>query len=92
MSVSRQELVGWPHNQIAEQKRLDAATSGAPMLIDGPHIPLPSKETAISSNIQLLLPVDAKKQRKQVKQLFYDRGKLPPHDAVLRQVDHANDK
>ncbi|KAJ6518529.1 kinase-like domain-containing protein [Mycena vulgaris] len=34
----------------------------------------PSKEIAAASAVQLLLPVDIKKQRKQVKQLFMDRA------------------
>jgi translation initiation factor 2-alpha kinase 4 len=74
-SVTRQELIGWLQQQIAEQKRVDLATAGAPRFSDTlPAHPLPTKEMPASSDVQLLLPVDIKKQRKQVKQLFLDRG------------------
>lgn len=73
--VSRQELVGWLQHQIAEQKRADLATSAAPSIPEvGASGSLISKDVSISPDIQLVLPVDAKKQRKQVKQLFLDRG------------------
>lgn len=73
--VSRQELVGWLQQQIAEQKRADLATSAAPVISEvGSGASLPSKDASISPGVQLILPIDAKKQRKQVKQLFLDRG------------------
>ncbi|KAJ6593628.1 kinase-like domain-containing protein [Mycena capillaripes] len=73
--LTRQELVSWLQQQIAEQKRIDASTSGALRFSDlGTTHPVPSKEVAEASSVQLLLPVDAKKQRKQVKQLFMDRA------------------
>ncbi|KAJ6576175.1 hypothetical protein DFH09DRAFT_1454036, partial [Mycena vulgaris] len=74
--LTRQELVGWLQYQIAEQKRVDASTSGALRFSDiGVTHPVPpSKEIAAASAVQLLLPVDIKKQRKQVKQLFMDRA------------------
>jgi hypothetical protein len=73
--VSRQELVGWLQQQIAEQKRADLATSAAPSISEvGGGGSLPSKDVSISPDIQLVLPGDAKKHRKQVKQLFLDRG------------------
>ncbi|KAF9445879.1 Serine/threonine-protein kinase [Macrolepiota fuliginosa MF-IS2] len=73
--LSRQELVGWLQQQIAEQKRADLATSAAPVLSET-HSggTLPSKDAPASSDVQLILPIDAKKQRKQVKQLFLDRA------------------
>ncbi|KAJ6607583.1 kinase-like domain-containing protein [Mycena sp. CBHHK59/15] len=73
--LTRQELVAWLQQQIAEQKRVDTATSSAPRFSDSltTHLP-PGKEVAASSDLQLLLPVDTKKQRKQVKQLFMDRA------------------
>lgn len=74
--VSRQELVPWLQNQIAEQKRIDIATSGAPVVSHSIHsIQHPPASGKDTSDLQLLLPTDAKKQRKQVKQLFLDRGK-----------------
>jgi translation initiation factor 2-alpha kinase 4 len=87
LSVSRQELIGWLQQQIAEQKRVDASTYGASALSDPPQSALPSKEVFGVPDVQLLLPGDvkmlgdpkkvpgdAKKQRRQVKQLFLDRG------------------
>lgn len=74
--MSRQELVPWLQQQIAEQKRIDLGTSGAPLLSDRPYIVPVAKDPPMVTLAQLLLPVDAKKQRKQVKQLFLDRGKI----------------
>jgi translation initiation factor 2-alpha kinase 4 len=66
--------VPWLHGQIAEQKRIDATTSGITLNHDvtqsGPAV----KDLPMSSDVQLLLPGDAKKQRKQTKQMFMDRG------------------
>jgi eukaryotic translation initiation factor 2-alpha kinase 4 len=74
-TVSRQQLVPWLQNQIAEQKRIDIATSGAPVVSHSIHsIQHPPTSGKDTSDLQLLLPQDAKKQRKQVKQLFLDRG------------------
>ncbi|TFY77050.1 hypothetical protein EWM64_g6962 [Hericium alpestre] len=72
--VSRQELVPWLQHQIAEQKRIDASTSGAPALSDAPQISSSSKDVAGNPDVQLLLPGDAKKHRKQTKQIFLDRA------------------
>ncbi|KAG5641706.1 hypothetical protein DXG03_004410 [Asterophora parasitica] len=73
--VSRQELVGWLQHEIAEQKRIDLATSGAPIVADSSSLPLPAKDVSVTSGVQLLLPpTDTKKQRKHVKQLFHDRA------------------
>ncbi|KAJ7163895.1 kinase-like domain-containing protein [Mycena crocata] len=73
--LSRPELVGWLQQQISEQKRVDASTCGAPSFSEiGATHPVISKETTGASSVQLLLPVDIKKQRKQVKQLFMDRA------------------
>lgn len=72
--VSRQELIGWLLHQIAEQKRVDIATSGAPLFHEhAPNLPA-VKDTAPSSDVRLLLPAGLKEQRKHVKQIFLDRG------------------
>ncbi|KAJ7220218.1 kinase-like domain-containing protein [Mycena pura] len=71
--LTRQELIGWLQQQIAEQKKIDASTSGALRFTDV-GTAVPSKDVAGASGVQLLLPVDIKKQRKQVKQLFMDRA------------------
>ncbi|KAG6843184.1 hypothetical protein H0H93_001955, partial [Arthromyces matolae] len=75
--LTRQELVGWLQHEIAEQKRIDLSTSGAPVVSDMTSSQsFPTKDVSGSSNVQLLLPpADAKKQRKYVKQLFHDRGR-----------------
>jgi hypothetical protein len=75
-SVSRQELVPWLQQQITEQKRVDATTSGVSLASDPSQAISQSKELPTSSDVQLILPGDAKKQRKQTKQIFLDRGKL----------------
>jgi eukaryotic translation initiation factor 2-alpha kinase 4 len=74
LEVSRQELVGWLQSQIAEQKRIDTSNSGAPSSFESSQGLLPNKDVPSTSDVQLMLPGDAKKQRKQTKQLFLDRG------------------
>ncbi|KAL1746128.1 hypothetical protein HDZ31DRAFT_81443 [Schizophyllum fasciatum] len=71
--LSRSELVPWLQQQIAEQKRIDLATSGTPVFSEA-QLPAITKEPAMQQDLQLLLPVDTKKQRKHVKQLFTDRA------------------
>lgn len=73
LPVSRLELVGWLQHEIAEQKRIDVATSGAPIISDS--ITLPTKDASVSSDVQMLLPTDVKRHRKHSKQIFLDRGK-----------------
>lgn len=75
--VSRQDLVSHLQQQIAEQKRADISTSGTAILSDisMPQSVAPAKDPSGPSDVQLLLPGDTKKQRKQVKQIFFDRGK-----------------
>jgi len=73
--VTRQELVTFLHQQIAEQKRVDASTSGVPSVADSHQATNAPKEASSSADsIQLVLPGDAKKQRKQTKQIFLDRA------------------
>ncbi|KAH7905298.1 kinase-like domain-containing protein [Hygrophoropsis aurantiaca] len=72
--VSRQDLVSWLQLQIAEQKRIDASTSGASVYPEAVPIAVPSKDLGSPLDVQLVLPVDAKKQRKQVKQILLDRA------------------
>jgi hypothetical protein len=73
-TVSRQELVGWLQHEIAEQKRIDTATSGAPTFAESPLSALPKKDISSSPNVLCLLPTDTKKQRKTLKQYYVDRG------------------
>lgn len=73
--VTRQELVAFLHQQIAEQKRTDASTSGVASISDSTTSVSAPKETLnTADSIQLVLPGDAKKQRKQTKQMFLDRA------------------
>lgn len=71
--MSKQELVSWLQQQITEQKRVDLTTSGAPILNETPvHHPV-TKDPAVNPHIHVVLH-DAKKQRKNVKQLFEDKA------------------
>ena len=76
VSVSKIELVSWLQHQIAEQKRIDATTSGAPGLSEPTvHVPA-AKELATNPLVQVVLP-DPKKQRKSnTKSLFENKGAL----------------
>lgn len=55
--VSRQELVGWLQHQIADQKRVDATTSGALNILETAPV---MKDTAVIPEVHLVLP-DQKK-------------------------------
>ncbi|KAI0029609.1 kinase-like domain-containing protein [Vararia minispora EC-137] len=72
--VSRQELVPWLQQQIVEQKRIDATTSGAPVLTETTQGPVTSKDPSNNAEVQLVLPGDAKKTWKQKKQMFLDKA------------------
>lgn len=74
--VSKQELVPFLVQQISEQKKVDATFSGAPLVAvtEGAQALVASKDAA-SPEVQLVLQSDAKKQRKQTKQMYMDRGK-----------------
>jgi translation initiation factor 2-alpha kinase 4 len=73
VDLSRQELVGWLQHQIADQKRLDATTSGAQNILDtASNFPV-MKDTAVIPDVHLVLP-DPKKQRKTVRQIFLDKA------------------
>lgn len=70
--MARHDLIPWLRERIAEQKKIDAATSG---------VERPLQDNAQSSailpsarDVQLLLPGDLKKGKAGPKQLFSDRG------------------
>lgn len=72
LAVARHDLVPWLQERIAEQKRIDVATSG---------VERPLQDSAQSSatpsharGVQLLLPGDLKKGKAGPKQLFSDRA------------------
>jgi eukaryotic translation initiation factor 2-alpha kinase 4 len=73
-SVSRSELVLWLQDQIAEQKRIDAETSGPLIQSEHSQGPARSKWSGPMPDVQLLLPGDTRKQRKQTKQIFLEKG------------------
>ncbi|OCH91731.1 Serine/threonine-protein kinase [Obba rivulosa] len=72
--VSRQELVPFLQQQIAEQRRIDASISGVSTITEGAPAPGAAKEHSLSSDVVLQLPGDVKKLRKQTKQMFLDRA------------------
>ncbi|EIN05395.1 Serine/threonine-protein kinase [Punctularia strigosozonata HHB-11173 SS5] len=73
--LSKHELVEWLQEQIAEQKRIDATTSGVMKNFDAPASGVASKEpTASKPDVQLLLPMEVKKQRKTTKHMFTERA------------------
>lgn len=75
--VARQDLVVWLQDKIAEQKRIDANTSGAERLLIEHSAPLAvpsSKDNVNARDVQLILPGDLKKGKGGPKQIFYDRG------------------
>ncbi|KAJ3517042.1 hypothetical protein NLJ89_g752 [Agrocybe chaxingu] len=74
VDLSRQQLVGWLQQAIAEQKRVDMSTSGAPLLLAevAPDMPT-TKDTAVDPQVKLVLP-DLKKQRKTNKQILSDKA------------------
>ncbi len=71
--MSRHELVPFLSQQIAEQKRIDASISGAPWVTETLQTSSSAKDNA-DSNVQLILPQETKKQRRQTKQILMDRG------------------
>ncbi|KAF8148631.1 kinase-like domain-containing protein [Crassisporium funariophilum] len=75
VDLSRQELVGWLQHEIADQKRIDATTSGAQNLLEAaPYLPV-IKDPAVVPEVHLVLPdQNLKKQRKPVKQIFLDKA------------------
>lgn len=87
--VSRPELVPWLQEQVAEQKRIDAETSGTGFLSEHSRGPARSKWSGPAPEVQLLLPGDARKQRKQTKQIFLEKGKIRLIDQAFRPFSDA---
>ncbi|KAF9527861.1 other/PEK/GCN2 protein kinase [Crepidotus variabilis] len=75
VDLSRQELVGWLHSQIAEQKRIDATTTGVANALSEVSVDTGAlaKEPSGMTDVQLVLP-DTKKRGKQVKQIFTEKA------------------
>jgi eukaryotic translation initiation factor 2-alpha kinase 4 len=72
--VSRPELVPWLQDQIIEQKRIDAETSGTAILSEHSQGSARFKSSGPMPDVQLVLPGDTRKQRKQTKQIFLEKG------------------
>ena len=75
--VARHDLVPWLQERIAEQKRIDATTSGAERALQDSTPLSPAPPSA--RDVQLLLPGDSKKGKAGPKQLFSERGLIRPH-------------
>jgi len=65
--------VPWLQEQILEQKRIDAETSGT-TLFENLQGPVRSKPSGPMPDIRLVLPGDSRKQRKQTKQIFLEKA------------------
>ena len=83
--VSRPELVPWLQEQILEQKRIDAETSGT-TLFEHSQGPVRSKPSGPMPDVRLVLPGDSRKQRKQTKQIFLEKGESFPIHCTLSNV------
>ncbi len=68
----------WLQEQILEQKRIDAETSGT-TLLENSQGPVRSKPSGPMPDVRLVLPGDSKKQRKQTKQIFLEKGENFPY-------------
>jgi len=78
--VSKADLISWLQHEIGEQKRIDAMTACTPAssrlgALGASQITRSSAIAPGSSDVQLCLPQETKKQRRQVKQMFLDRGR-----------------
>ncbi|KAH9846907.1 Serine/threonine-protein kinase [Lenzites betulinus] len=71
--VPPQELVSFLQQQIAEQKRIDATTSGAATIENGQLQPV-TKEPSSTGETLVVLPGDVKKQRKGIKSVVLNKA------------------
>lgn len=72
----------WLQEQILEQKRIDAETSGT-TLFENSQGPVRSKPSGPMPDVRLVLPGDSRKQRKQTKQIFLEKGENLPIGSSL---------
>lgn len=63
----------WLQEQILEQKRIDTETSGT-TLFENSQGPVRSRSSGPMPDVRLVLPGDYRKQRKQTKQIFIEKG------------------
>ncbi|KAI0828484.1 Serine/threonine-protein kinase [Trametes gibbosa] len=71
--VPPHELVSFLQQQIAEQKRIDATTSGAATIENGQLLPV-TKEPSSTGETLVVLPGDIKKQRKGTKTVMLNKA------------------
>ena len=86
--MARHELVAWLQEKIAEQKRIDATTSGAePPLQDSAS---PSAAPSGARDVQVLLPGDLKKGKGKAgpKQMFSARGPIRRYSQLDIQANN----
>ncbi|KAI0653862.1 Serine/threonine-protein kinase [Cubamyces menziesii] len=77
--VPPNELVSFLQQQIAEQKRIDATTSGAASTPENPQLQPVSEKPSTSVDTLVVLPGDIKKQRKATKTVMLNKA----HDHSL---------
>ncbi|KAI9060398.1 Serine/threonine-protein kinase [Trametes sanguinea] len=80
--VSPNELVSFLQQQIAEQKRIDATTSGAASTLENPQAQAVAEKPSITGDTLVVLPGDIKKQRKGTKTVMLN--KAHDHSLVLK--------
>ncbi|OSC98901.1 Serine/threonine-protein kinase [Trametes coccinea BRFM310] len=72
--VSPNELVSFLQQQIAEQKRIDATTSGAAATLENPQAQAVAEKPSITGDTLVVLPGDIKKQRKGTKTVMLNKA------------------
>ncbi|KAI8973080.1 Serine/threonine-protein kinase [Trametes punicea] len=77
--VPPNELVSFLQQQIAEQKRIDATTSGAASTLENPQVSSVIKEPSPVAETLVVLPGEIKKQRKGTKTVMLNKA----HDHSL---------
>ncbi|KAI0777469.1 Serine/threonine-protein kinase [Trametes elegans] len=82
--VQPNELVSFLQQQIAEQKRVDATTSGAAAILENPQAQSAPKEPSTSGDTIVVLPGDAKKSRKMTKTVWLN--KAYDHSLTVKNV------
>ncbi|KAI0666498.1 Serine/threonine-protein kinase [Trametes maxima] len=81
--VAPNELASFLQQQIAEQKRIDATTSGA-AIIDSPQSQPVAKEPSITAETMVVLSGDMKKQRKGTKSVM--QNKAHDHSVAVKNA------
>ncbi|CDO76045.1 hypothetical protein BN946_scf184959.g3 [Trametes cinnabarina] len=82
--VAPNELVSFLQQQIAEQKRIDATTSGAASTLENPQAQAVAEKPSITGDTLVVLPGDIKKQRKATKTVMLN--KAHDHSQALKNA------